>query len=182
MIKKTQHWLQHVIIGLNFCPFAQREFKNDTIRYVVDENTLLESSLAFLADELAILDQYPSSEASSPANMIQTTLIIFSASFNRFTDYLDFIDLADQLLDDLGYRGVYQLAHFHPDYCFDGVSTDDASNYTNRSPYPTLHLLRETSIQQAIDTHPNTSEIPNINIALARKLGTTKIKALMKKA
>jgi len=180
LINKTQYWLQHIIIDLNFCPFAQREFKNKTIRYAVDDSCHLESSLTFLANELAGLDQLTVQGKNTPT--IETTLIIFRAAFNDFDDFLDFIDLADQLVDDLGYRGIYQLAHFHPDYCFDGVDTDDASNYTNRSPYPTLHLLRESSIQRAIETHPDTSKIPDTNIALARELGVIKIKNIMKKA
>ena len=98
----------------------------------------------------------------------------------EFNEFLILIDLSNQLLEELGYSAVYQLAHFHPDYCFDGVSKDDASNYTNRAPYPILHLIREESLEKAIDNHPDPASIPDTNIKLAREMGVEKFKQLLK--
>jgi len=170
IIKHTQCWLKSIIIDLNFCPFANKEFKKDSIRYVVSDATDLESNLHSLAEEFNYLDNHTSTE---------TTLLVFSHAVKSFDDFLELIDYANQLLDELGYRAIYQLAHFHPQYAFDGVPLDDASNYTNRAPYPTLHLLREKSLQAAIENHPNTAEIPNTNIKLARKLGADKIQSIL---
>ncbi len=184
IVQKTQYWLEHIIIGLNFCPFAKHEFQHKTIRYTVDDNTGLEESLVTLAKELEYLDQHPyTQQGSIPLTFAgtQTTLIIFTQAFSEFEDFLELIELANHLIDDFGYSGIYQLAHFHPQYCFDGVSADDASNYTNRSPFPILHILRESAVQQAIDNHPDTSQIPDTNIAYARKLGATKIQEIIDK-
>lgn len=168
--QQTKNWLRDIIIKLNFCPFANREFLNNSIRYSVSEASDLESALHALADEFNFLDNNKETE---------TTLLIFSQSFSEFDDFLELIDYANQLLDDLGCESVYQLAHFHPDYCFDGTEASDASNYTNRSPYPILHLLREKSLQIAIQSHTDTSSIPDTNIILARQLGADKMQQLL---
>ena len=168
--QQTRNWLKDIIIKLNFCPFANREFLNNSIRYSVSDTSDLESALHALADEFNFLDNNSATE---------TTLLIYSQGFAEFDNFLELIDYANQLLDDLGYESVYQLAHFHPDYCFDGVEADDASNYTNRSPYPTLHLLCEFSLQNAIESHTDTSSIPDTNILLARKLGSDKMQQLL---
>ncbi|VAW56968.1 hypothetical protein MNBD_GAMMA07-2576 [hydrothermal vent metagenome] len=184
IIQQTQYWLEHIIIGLNFCPFAKHEFQHQTIRYAVDNNTDLEATLMVLTKELEYLDHHPcTQQKSNDLNYTgtQTTLIIFTQAFSDFDAFLDLIELANHLIDDLGYSATYQLAHFHPQYCFDGVTADDASNYTNRSPYPILHLLREDGMQLAIERHPNTSQIPDANIALARKLGAVKIQKIIDK-
>lgn len=176
IIQQTQCWLKSIIIGLNFCPFANHEFKNDTIRYTVcdinsgNHNDMLQSNLHALAAEFQHLDQHASTE---------TSLLIFSQSVIEFDDFLELIDFANQLLEDLGYLGIYQLAHFHPQYCFADAEPDDASNYTNRSPYPTLHIIREKSLQHAIDNHPDTAEIPDTNIKLANELGADKMQSLL---
>lgn len=170
IIQQTQCWLKSTIIGLNFCPFANQEFKKKTIRYTVSEDADLESSLHALAEEFRHLDNHADTE---------TCLLIFNHFAESFDDFLELIDYANQLLDDLGYRSIYQLAHFHPQYCFDGEETKDAANYTNRSPYPTLHIIREESLQKAIENHPDPTEIPNTNIKLARKLGAEKLQSLL---
>lgn len=162
VIAQTQYWLESVIIDLNFCPFAKREFVRDSIRYKVSERADLASALETMADECQHLDQQPQTE---------TTLLIFPGGFSEFEDFLELIDMADQLIDQLSYRATYQLAHFHPNYCFAGSNDEDAANYTNRSPWPTLHLLREASLQQAIDAYPDTGQIPCINIEKAREMG-----------
>ncbi|HEY9201716.1 MAG TPA: DUF1415 domain-containing protein [Gammaproteobacteria bacterium] len=168
IIAQTRCWLESVIIELNFCPFAKREFVKNSIRYTVSEQTDLAMALEVVADECQQLDQHPQTE---------TTLLMFSRGFSAFDDFLQLIEMADQLIDQLGYRATYQLAHFHPDYCFAGSNNDDAANYTNRSPWPTLHLLREASLQRAIDAYPDTAQIPENNIRRARELGKPALQA-----
>ncbi|HED34945.1 MAG TPA: DUF1415 domain-containing protein [Gammaproteobacteria bacterium] len=170
IICATQYWLQSVIIELNFCPFARKEFTNNKIHYSVCRSARLEQVLHQLADAFQRLDEHADTE---------TTLFILTDAFSDFEVFLDLIDYANQLLEDLGYNGIYQLAHFHPDYCFAGESPEDASNYTSRSPFPTLHILREKSLQSAIEKHPDTSGIPETNIALARQMGKQKMQALL---
>lgn len=170
IIEQTQCWLKTIIIGLNFCPFANHEFKNKTIRYSVSEEKTLDANLQQLAIEFEYLNKHSNTE---------TSLLIFSLHFFDFNDFLELIDFANQLLEDLNYLGIYQLAHFHPDYCFADAKPNDAANYTNRSPYPTLHIIREESLQQAIENHPNTTDIPNINIKLANTLGLDKMQSLL---
>lgn len=172
IIQQTQCWLKSIIIGLNFCPFANKEFEQKTIRYTVSSGIDLESNLHALAEEFQHLDEHAKTE---------TSLLIFNQGADDFDDFLELIDFSNQLLDDLGYRSSYQLAHFHPQYCFAEEEPDDASNYTNRSPYPTLHLIRETSMQRAIENHPDTEAIPDTNIKLARELGADKLQSLLDK-
>lgn len=169
-IQQTRCWLKNIIIGLNFCPFASREFEAERIRYAVSDSSDLATSLQSLAQEFQYLDQHPNTE---------TSLLIFNRSLQDFDDFLELIDYANQLLDELNYRATYQLAHFHPQYCFEGEPADDASNFTNRSPFPTLHIIRELSLQRAIENHPDTSSIPDTNIKLARKLGVDKIQGML---
>ena len=161
-----------MIIDLNFCPFAKREFIKESIHYDVTNDNGLEANLHELARALEHLDNHAE---------VETTLLIFAQAFSNFDDFVELIDYADQLIDELGYRSTYQLAHFHPDYCFEGADANDAANYTNRAPFPTLHLLREESLQKAIDKHPDTASIPDNNIKLARELGVTKMQALLSK-
>lgn len=168
IITQTRCWLESVIIELNFCPFARREHLRNSIRYQLSEQADLSSALQTVAEECQYLDQQPQTE---------TTLLIFPRGFNDFNDFLELIEMTDQLIDQLDYRSTYQLAHFHPDYCFAGSNDDDAANYTNRSPWPTLHLLREASLQRAIERYPDTSQIPDNNIKKARELGKPALQA-----
>jgi hypothetical protein len=170
LITTIQAWLETIIIDYSICPFAKRELDRGSIRFNVDHDTEVERCLANLMLECDRLD----SDAS-----IETTLLIYDHAFAAFDDYLDFLELAEALLIDEDYEGVYQLASFHPDYCFEGEKQDDPANYTNRSPYPMLHLLRETSIDRAVDTYPNTENIPQRNIELTRELGLAKMQALL---
>ncbi len=170
VIRQIKCWLENVVIDLNFCPFAQREFTRQRIHYDVSQSHQLESALQDLADALLYLQQHPE---------IETSLLILPQGFVRFDDFLELIDLGEQLVDELGYRSVFQLAHFHPDYCFADSDDRDAANFTNRAPWPCLHLLREASLQKAIDTHPDTATIPETNIQLARQLGFDKMLTLL---
>ncbi len=162
IIAQTQTWINQVVVGCNFCPFAKREIERDSIRYVVSHANDAETALAVLLDECRLLDQDPE---------IETTLLIYPAAFSNFFDYLNLLEVGNVLLKKQEYEGVYQLASFHPDYQFADTNSDDASNYTNRSPYPMLHLLREESVEKAIALHPDPDAIPETNIEKARSLG-----------
>ncbi len=160
--ENTKQWLRNVVIKHNFCPFAKRELLRDSIRYLVVESSELELVLQTLVDEFIYLDHHDDTE---------TTLVILPNGFDYFDDYLDLVEIANALLEDQDYAGIYQLASFHPDYCFEGADNDDPANYTNRSPYPTLHIIRESSLERAIASHPNVEGIPERNIIYARGLG-----------
>jgi hypothetical protein len=168
VIDATRRWISSMVIGLNLCPFAERVFNADKIRYVVtdaqDERTLLK----VLAGELEAL-------ASSPIAVVETTLLIHPRALGHFRDYNDFLDVGERLVVDLGLRGTIQIASFHPDYQFAGVDPGAVENYTNRPPYPMLHLLREESISQVAGDANELLEIPRRNIETLRILGKEKI-------
>jgi hypothetical protein len=169
-ITATQTWLSSIIIAHNICPFAKREQERGSIRFSVVQDYDTEACLLNLLQECARLDN---------DNAIETTLLIYANAFKSFDDYLDFVAVSEDLLIDQGYEGVYQLASFHPDYYFEGAKLDDPENYTNRSPYPMVHLLRETSIDRAVSSYPDVENIPQRNIELMRHLGLDKLKSLL---
>ena len=169
VIAQTKKWITDVVVGCNFCPFASNELKQGTIRYVVELNTNLNASLQIFIKECIFLDENGTTE---------TTLIIFPDSFQQFDDYLDLIDLAESLLKKEGYEGIYQVASFHPQYIFADAPINDAANYSNRSVYPMLHILREESIEKALKKYPNPENIPQNNINFAREKGTAYMKML----
>lgn len=169
IVQHTKKWIKDVVIGLNFCPFANKEYKNDTIRYQVSNSKDMSEVLMQLIEECEFLDL---NEETS------TTLLILSEGFQDFDEYLFIVDLCEQLLLKQKYEGVYQIATFHPEFIFEGEDPDDPANYTNRSIYPMLHLLREEQLEDAIDNFPDTESIPDKNMEVARKLGLEKIKAL----
>lgn len=171
-IAKVRQWLQEVVIGNNFCPFAQREFDAGRVRYRVFEGRKSKGAIAALLDELHFLDEH---------DEIETTLLILADGWRDFYDYLALLDTAQQALENAGREGIYQLASFHPDYVFADEAVDDASNYTNRSPLPLLHLLRESSIERAIASDPNVDQIPERNKQLARAKGATFWRGLLAK-
>ena len=161
-ILKTKLWLEEVIIGFNFCPFAKKEFVNNTIDYHVCSQRKIDTALGSIIERCHYLEQNEN---------IETSLIIFSLGFRDFNQYLDLVDYGNQLLVDAGFEGVFQLASFHPDYCFAGEDYDDAANFTNRSPLPTIHIIREASLAKVLSVYKNPEEIPENNIALARTKG-----------
>jgi hypothetical protein len=169
-IEYTTRWLQTFVIGLQLCPFARLPFEQQKIRYVLEEGTENEQWAAACVTELQYLIAHPETE---------TSLLIFSTALTDFDDYLDFLDLAEHVLRVLHLEGVIQIASFHPNYQFAGSTPDDVSNYTNRSPYPMLHFLREKSVQWAVESHPNVEAIPNQNIARLEALGKKEIKQLL---
>ncbi|MDD5274552.1 MAG: DUF1415 domain-containing protein [Methylovulum sp.] len=170
IIDATQAWLKSFIIEYAICPFAKREMEQGTIAFRVNHDSEVADCLLDLMLECDRLDTDPE---------IATTLLIYTDAFPSFDGYLDFLEFAEALMVDRGYEGVYQLASFHPDYCFEGELPDDPANYTNRSPYPMVHLLRESSIEQAVASYPQPEEIPQRNIELTRRLGLAKMQALL---
>jgi hypothetical protein len=168
IIEATRSWIASVVIELNLCPFAQRVFQAEKIRYVVtaaqDETSLLQA----LADELGAL-------AAAPIATIETTLLIHPHVLGNFPDYNDFLGAAEQRVADLGLEGVIQIASFHPDYQFADTEPDAVENYTNRAPYPMLHLLREESISAIADDPDELLEIPQRNIDTLKRIGIDKM-------
>lgn len=169
-IEKTRCWLENFIIKLNICPFARRELRKDSIFFQSSSAKKTTDGLADLLIELRRLENTPE---------IETTLLIFPNMLSIFYDYLDFVDFAEQLILQEGFEGVFQLASFHPDYFFADSDIDDVANYTNRSPFPMLHLLREESLDRAIDNYGDTSVIPENNIRCLRDLGLDKVKKIV---
>ncbi|PFG09640.1 DUF1415 domain-containing protein [Marinobacter sp. LV10MA510-1] len=170
IISATRHWVDTVVVGLNFCPFAKRELVKDSVRFTVCEATNEVELLQCLQQELQRMDDEPD---------LETTLLIHPHALDDFMRYNEFLEQANGLLAVLEREGVYQVASFHPHYQFAGTGLDDAENYTNRSPYPMLHLLREASLEVAIDHYPNVDDIPERNIELTQKLGVQKMRALL---
>lgn len=160
-IDPVRRWVENVVIGLNFCPFARQELEHT--RYSVCYHRKIKAVLQSLEAELQHLRTNP---------QIVTCLLILAQGFEEFYHYLELVDRADGLLDQHGYRGDFQLASFHPDYQFDGEAADDPSNYTNRSPFPVLHLLRESEIENALLHYRQPENIPRRNITKARELGS----------
>ena len=166
-ITAVKHWLQQTVIALNLCPFAKREWLKNRIRFTVTHVSTAPKLLQVLLSELHYLDQNKDTE---------TSLIIHPQVLQQFHDYNDFLDEADALLVSHDYEGKYQIASFHPDYQFSGTQVDDAENYTNRSPYPLLHILREESLENAISSYPEPEKIPERNIELMNDMGTQTLK------
>jgi len=169
VITQTVNWIKSVVIGCNFCPFAAKAMLRESIRYVVLPEVTLESSLEAFVEELRYLDR---------TDDIETTLVIFPNHFADFEDYLDLVELAETLAADQGYEGIYQVASFHPDYCFAGSDNDDPANYTNRSIYPMLHILREDSITNVLENFPDPEGIPQRNIDFAQRKGLAYMQVL----
>ncbi len=163
IIDATKRWLFDIVIGLNFCPFAKKEWLNNTIDYCVDDATAITAAIDHL---LTQCDNMASN------NQIETSLMMYSKGFSDFDEYLDLLDLAQQYLTNAGFEGVFQLASFHPNYCFDGLTDDDVENYTNRSPYPMLHIIREKSMAKVLSVYKNPEQIPEDNMAIAKDKGT----------
>lgn len=161
-IRQTENWVKSVIVELEFCPFARRELEKGSVRYRVIDSESLEVCLESVIDECIFLDENESTE---------TTLLILSKSCAQFDDYLRLLDIAEKLIVDRDYAGTYQLASFHPDYIFSGSNNEDAANYTNRSPYPIFHIIREASIEKALQHYPDAELIPERNVVKARAIG-----------
>jgi hypothetical protein len=161
-----------VIIALNFCPFARREVEAGRVHFQVSNDVNIEDALHSVVDEFQRLDISPE---------IETTLLIFANGFNKFDDYLELLELANELLVAMHYEGIYQLASFHPDYCFAGERENHAGNYTNRSPYPMLHLIREGSLERVLENYPDPETIPERNIKVASEKGAEQMQSMLQR-
>src|SRR5690554_5702856 len=170
VVSATRQWVEEVVVGFNLCPFAKRELVKDRVRFVVSEAKSEDELLQALQSELQRLEDEPD---------VETTLLIHPGVLQDFFAYNEFLDAADALLAYLELEGVYQIASFHPDYQFADTEPGAAENYTNRSPYPMLHLLREASLEAAIDGYPDVDSIPERNIALMNELGAEKMRAIL---
>ena len=164
IIAQTTEWLEKAVIGLNLCPFAKAVHVKKQIRYVVSDVTTPEALLEDLRRELEVL-------AEANPEKIDTILLIHPYVLKDFLDFNDFLDVADGLLEELELDGILQIANFHPDYQFADTSIDDIENYTNRAPFQTLHLLREDSIDRAVESFPEAETIYEKNIETMQKLG-----------
>lgn len=169
--ERTRAWIEKAVIGLNLCPFAKAVHVGGRLRIAVSGVTSAKELLEDLERELRAL------VATGP-EVVETTLLVHPLVLVDFLDFNDFLAEAEALLADLDLEGVVQLAHFHPRYQFAGTAVDDVSNFTNRSPYPTLHLLRESSVSRAVDSMADTDAIYRANIATLRKLGVAGWRAL----
>ncbi|XQA69018.1 DUF1415 domain-containing protein [Xanthomonas sacchari] len=163
-IALTRRWLERAVIGLNLCPFAKAVYVKQQVRFVLSDASTPEALLEQLAEELVLL-------RDTPAEQIDTTLIVHPDVLQDFLDYNDFLDNADAAVEALDLQGVLQVASFHPQYQFAGTAPDDIGNYTNRAPYPTLHLLREDSVERAVAAFPDADVIVERNLQTLEKLG-----------
>ena len=161
-ISQTREWVSSVIVKYNFCPFARKEVENYCIHYIVSNAKTIDDAVMDMLEQCIELDRERERE---------TTLIMFDNGFSDFEDFLDLVDLANALLVAQGFEGKYQIANFHPDYVFADSDETDPANYTNRAPFPTLHLIREASMSEALENYDEPESIPEHNINLARRKG-----------
>lgn len=169
IIAQTKSWIRQVVIGLNFCPFAARSFNEDSIHYKMLNTTKRHAILESVIRECNRMNDDETTD---------TSLLILPTGWDVFRTYLDLVDLAESLIVAEGFEGIYQLASFHPAYVFAGSKENEASNYTNRSPYPMLHILREAQVEKAIQHHKDIHSIPNNNILKANELGVAYFQSL----
>lgn len=175
VLADTRRWIEKAVIGLNLCPFARSVYVKNQVRIVVSRARHLDAFLDELDRELDLL-------VTTPADEIDTTLLVHPTLFPDFEVFNDFMGVVDDVVDEHGLEGVIQVANFHPAFLFEGESADDMSHCTNRAPYPTLHLLREDSVERAVASDGGDAEaIVERNIATLRGLGAEGWKALLSK-
>ena len=172
-IEITRKWIASFVVRYHLCPFAKHPLVNDTIRFVVYEGTEEEELIRCLKEELEQLS------TGSPT-VAETTFLIHPNILNNFYSYNDFLTIADQLIFALDLEGILQIASFHPRYQFGGTTEEEVTNYTNRSPFPMLHLLREESVEVALDHYEDAESIPEKNMETMRKLGKDKLLEILK--
>ncbi|KZY37042.1 MULTISPECIES: DUF1415 domain-containing protein [unclassified Oleiphilus] len=164
-------WLERVVIGLNLCPFARKPYEDERVRIAIDTGSSYDSILERLLAELRFLD--------NDSNLaIETTLLVIPNGLSDFYSYLACLSDANSILVSEGYEGVFQLASFHPDYQFEGTEPDDKSNLTNRAPYPVFHIIREQSLEYALESYDNPEKIPERNVELMQSMEGERLKAL----
>ncbi|WP_101758589.1 DUF1415 domain-containing protein [Oceanicoccus sp. KOV_DT_Chl] len=162
--QQTMDWLQGIVIGLNLCPFAAAVVNEQSLHIEVCAAQTHEEQLVAVLKQLDLLQQ-------QDEDSIATSLLVFSQGLQDFDQYWGLVELAEEVLTEVGLDGVIQIASFHPDYCFEGVDADDVSHYTNRSPYPMLHFIREAQLSRALAGYPDPEKIPENNINRLRQLG-----------
>ncbi|WP_158143813.1 DUF1415 domain-containing protein [Vibrio metschnikovii] len=170
----TEHvnqWLNDVVIGLNLCPFAAKPQRNQQIKIFVSQASREEALLQDILDQLLELD-------TKEAQELETTLVVVPNMLDDFMDYNFFIDWVEALIRQQDWEGIFQVATFHPHYCFAGTCPEDDENLTNRSPYPIFHLIREQSMEKVLKHYPNPEAIPEINIQRVSQLSPAERKAL----
>ncbi|GAD80044.1 DUF1415 domain-containing protein [Vibrio ezurae] len=168
---QTREWLEKVVIGLNLCPFAAKPNRNKQIRIAVTEADNEEQLLEFILQEFMHLQ-------STDVEELETTLVTIPNFLDDFMDYNLFLDWVDALIKQQDYEGEFQIATFHPDYCFAGTHPDDDENLTNRSPYPVIHLIREASMERVLKHYPDPEAIPDNNIERVSNLTDEQKRAL----
>ncbi|HHH40257.1 MAG TPA: DUF1415 domain-containing protein [Sedimenticola sp.] len=169
VIADTERWVREIVVGLELCPFAARPLERGTIRYRVCEEADREGIYRGVLAEMVAFLSLPESEA-------ETALFIVPRGLEDFDDYLDLLYALEEVMPEAGLEGVLQLASFHPDYLFEGASPDDPANYSNRSPWPMFHLIREDLLAEALARYPHPEEIPRRNIRTLRALGVEEIR------
>jgi len=169
ILADVQNWVDSFVAGMNLCPFAKPELTRNRVRFVVSTANSEELLLTALHAELELLNNDQS---------IETTLLIHPGVLREFDQYNQFLNYAEALIIQMALEGIYQIASFHPDYQFENTDPTAAENYTNRSPYPMLHLLREESLETAIASYPEVEQIPGRNIELMQRLGKTELRKI----
>jgi uncharacterized protein len=166
IIEATRQWVTDFVVGLELCPFARRELDSNRIRITVTDAETEEQLLLALHQEMTYLSHHSDTE---------TTLLVHPKTLREFSDYNQFLDYVDQLLEQQDLVGIYQVASFHPQYQFGGTGVDDPENYSNRSPFPMLHIIREESLEKALASYPDIETVPERNIALMNAMGGKKL-------
>ncbi|WEM44412.1 DUF1415 domain-containing protein (plasmid) [Photobacterium sp. DA100] len=169
--QQVQQWLEQVVIGLNLCPFAAKPNRNQQIQIFISEAQSEDILLEEIYQQFQKLDR-------TPVDELETTLVVTPGLFDDFADYNQYLDLIDALVFQMGYQGIYQVASFHPDYCFHGTEPEDAENLTNRSPYPIFHLIREESMEKVLKHYPDPEGIPERNIERVEGLSSEEVRIL----
>ena len=169
---QTLHWIETIVIGLDLCPFARRSIDAAGLRVEVSDVSSEGDLAKLFVAELRHL------ESTEGANL-DSTLIVHPSVFQDFIDFNDFLGVAEALLEAEGFQEKFQIASFHPDYRFEGADPDAIGNFTNRSPHPMLHLLRESSVSRAVDAHPDPESIPTVNITRLEALGMPALRRLL---
>ena len=171
--RRVREWLQQFVVGLNLCPFARPVVSSEALRIVVCEATQHQDITAAFMSELDLIQQ-------SSESMVATTLLAMPYALCDFEEYLDFVDDAESLLEEVGLSGVIQLASFHPEYQFEGEPAESAGHYTNRAPFPLIHFLREEMVTRALDQFPDSEQIPQRNIQRLEAMGVATIEEMLK--
>lgn len=172
VIVATRRWIDKLVVGLDLCPFAEPSLSRGGLRITVCDSRDLQVLCKALIDELSLMQ-------TDSGQQLDSVLLIHPHALNDFALYNDFLEVCDQILEDLSLKGEFQIASFHPQYRFAGSAADALGNYTNRSPYPTLHVLRESSVARAVAEHSGSQSIPEDNVRRLEALGREALEALL---